>query len=77
VEVNVSRGPHNFKLNDATRFMKAHAKAAGLPVERLRYVLDPKTGRITGDVRNEGEAVAGKNPWDKVLKNAPDKKRPT
>jgi hypothetical protein len=72
----VSKSPHGFKLTDAARFMRAHAKAAGLPVERLRYVLDPSTGRITGDVRNEGEAPAtGANPWDKVLKDAPDKKR--
>ena len=54
----MSKSPHRFKLNDAARFMRAHAKAAGLPVERLRYVLDPSTGRITGDVRNEGDSPA-------------------
>jgi len=81
----MSKARHNFKLSDAARFMKAAAQAAkatGLPPERLSFALNPVTGEITSVVRN---AAAGdgnssnseaSNPWDKVLTNAADQKRP-
>ena len=83
---NMSKGRHAFKLNNAARFMVANAKAAkaaGLPPERLRYVLNPLTGEITSmmaeapataDVNSNSEPS---NPWDKVLTDAADEERPT
>ncbi len=78
---DMSKNRHTFKLNDAARFMKAAAKAAGLPPERLSYVLNPMTGEITALVRDasagDGNSTGkASNPWDKVLTNAADQKRP-
>jgi hypothetical protein len=65
-----------FTKTAVTRFAKGLV-AAGLPAERLRFVLDPKSGKISVDVRDEAPAGEGgdgtANPWDS---HAADQKRP-
>jgi hypothetical protein len=80
----MSKGRHAFKLNNAARFMVANAKAAkaaGLPPERLRYVLNPLTGEITSMMAEAPATADGNcepsNPWDKVLTDAADQERST
>ena len=52
------RGPAMFTKTAVTRFAKGLV-AAGLPAERLRFVLDPKSGKISVDVRDEVPAGEG------------------
>jgi hypothetical protein len=63
------RGRNSFKKLDLQRALLA-TKAVGVPCSII--ITD---GTMTLVPKAVGEAVAGTNPWDKVSKNAPDKKR--
>jgi hypothetical protein len=65
---------HAFKLSDVMRVVKA-ARAAGVDVDQVTVY--PKTGAITvGPAQLGGGANGVANPWDEVLTNAADEKRP-
>jgi hypothetical protein len=66
------RGRNSFKLCDLQRALRA-AKQAGVAVDV--EITDGKMTVVTKQQPGESPVTAGKNPWDKVLKNAPDKKR--
>jgi len=73
----MGRGPCAFKESDLTRAVKA-ARKAGLEVERVEVDRDGKIVIITGKPGASGELNgngSAENPWDEVLKNAPDKER--
>jgi hypothetical protein len=69
----MSASRYAFRLLDAKRFMKA-VIALGVPAEKLRFVLDPKTGRISIDMRDDAPADA-KNPWDEALADLQNQQR--
>ena len=62
----MSSGRYAFRLTDATRFMKA-VIALGVPAEKLRFILDSKTGKIAIDICGEGRPADAANPWDAAL----------
>jgi hypothetical protein len=62
----MSAGRYAFRLSDATRFMKA-VIALGVPPEKLRFVLDSKTGKIAIDMCGEGRPADAANPCDAAL----------
>jgi hypothetical protein len=69
---NPARKPLPFRQREIARAVRA-VQNSGLPISGV--VIDPRTGRIaittgspTGDSSN--------NPWDEVLTNAENKKRP-
>jgi hypothetical protein len=67
----MSTGRHSFKHNDAARLIRATA-AAGLKVKGVTL-----NGRaITVLVDDATATDCGKNPWDQVLEDDTDKKRP-
>jgi hypothetical protein len=67
----VSTGRHSFKHNDAARLIRA-VEAAGKKVKGV--TLSGKTVTVLVDDEIRGGAA---NPWDEVLTDDPDKKRPT
>jgi hypothetical protein len=71
---SMANQPHAFKHRDVVRVVKA-ARAAGVNVDQV--TVDPHTGAITASaaVLTGGDPPAG-NPWDEVLTNASNKKRP-
>jgi hypothetical protein len=41
--------------------------ALGVPAEKLRFILDSKTGKIAIDICGEGRPADAANPWDAAL----------
>jgi hypothetical protein len=69
-----TRGRARFKKRDAVRAVKATMEATGLAVSRVE--IDPHTGKISVIVGEPDRASTTENPWDEVLTDAADKKRP-
>jgi hypothetical protein len=66
------RGPSTFKFCDLSRALRA-AKQAGVEVD-----VEITKGKMTVVTKQGDDSRAtGSNPWDKVLRNAPDKKKRT
>ena len=63
---------HKFKHRDVVRAVKA-VRAAGVDVDQV--TIDPHTGEITVGARLPANDAAN-NPWDEVLVDAEDAKRP-
>jgi hypothetical protein len=72
----MSRRPCTFRQSDLTRAIKA-ARAAGVEIERVEIERD---GRMIV-VMNKGDVPqpngGDTNPWDEVLSDVADKKRPS
>ena len=66
-----------FRQSEVTRALKA-ALAAGVDVERVEI---EKDGRVIVVICKQKAldfpAEGARNPWDEVLNNAPNEKRPT
>lgn len=71
----MSRGRSAFRKRDIIRGVEA-VRAAGVEVERVDFGND---GSFSVVVAKPGEALntADANPWDEVLTDATDKKRPS
>jgi hypothetical protein len=74
-EEPMSAGRYAFRLLDAKRFMKA-VIALGVPAEKLRFVLDSKTGKISIDMRDDAEPTDAANPWTEALAKLPQPTSP-
>jgi hypothetical protein len=61
-----------FKQSEIERAIRG-ARAQGFNVSRIE--IEPRTGKIS-IVAAEPDKNDGANPWNQVLKNAEDKKRP-
>jgi hypothetical protein len=77
----MSRKPYNFKQRDVTRAKKA-AIAAGDPNARIEIDVARRTITIIpGEPPKNGGQAGGDtgtgNPWDEVLTNAANEKRPS
>jgi hypothetical protein len=68
------RGPNKFRKSEATRLCRG-VLAAGLSISRVEC--DPLTGRIVVFPGRPDGVSVGDNPWDEVLDNATDQKRPS
>jgi hypothetical protein len=68
---HMSTGRHSFKHNDAARLIRATA-AAGLKVKGVTLNGSTVTVLVDGAIATDG----GTNPWDQVLEDDTDKKRP-
>jgi hypothetical protein len=58
----MSGSRHAFRLNDATRLIKA-TLAAGFPREQLRVVHDLLGHKISVELRDKGGGGENANPW--------------
>ena len=70
------RAQNRFNSREVARALKA-ARLAGERPERVE--IDPATGRITVIIAQPSEAATSNsnaNPWDEVLQNDTDQKRP-
>ena len=65
----MSRTPSTFKFSDLSRALRAAREA------RVAVDVEITPGKMTVVTKPGDSPVSGKNPWDKVLKNAPDQKR--
>jgi hypothetical protein len=69
-----ARGPTTFKKTAAARFVRG-VMATGLPIASVEC--DTLTGTIRAIVGRPGTSdISEANPWDEVLENAADQKRP-
>jgi len=69
----MARNQHLFKYKDVLRAMRS-ARAGGLAIGGVEVVTkDGTTIRVFG---SKDSAAAQGNPWDEVLTNASDEKRP-
>jgi hypothetical protein len=70
------RSVNRFNSREVARALKA-ARLAGECPDRVE--IDPATGRIAVIIRNPGETTTGNNanPWDEVLKDDANARRPT
>lgn len=69
------RRPSKFKLRDVTRATMG-VRATGLGVSRVEIATDGTIVVIPGGSGEGGNSDAS-NPWDEVLTDAADKKRPS
>jgi hypothetical protein len=75
--VSVTRERNRFRQREITRAIKA-ALAAGVEVDRVEIERDGRVIVILCKHKMLGfQANGDENPWDEVLQNAPDEKRPT
>jgi hypothetical protein len=66
------RKPARFREREVARVVRAAKSAGGERVE-----IDPETGKISVIIAAKpGEADAAKNPWDEVLPDGQNQKRP-
>ena len=66
------RTPNRFRERELARAVRAARAAGGERVE-----IDPATGKISVVIGKSGEAdAANKNPWDEVLPDGQNEKRP-
>ena len=68
----MSRTPSTFKFSDLSRALRA-AKQARVAVDV--EITEGKMTVVTKQGNDDSSRAIGSNPWDKVLKNARDKKR--
>jgi hypothetical protein len=62
-----------FKQSEIERAIRG-ARSQGFNVSRIE--IEPRTGKIAIVAAEPDKDADVKNPWDEVLKNAEDKKRP-
>ncbi len=73
-KTNPNRTRLPFKQSEIERAIRG-VRSMGLPIDRVEIY--PTCGKILIGTSPAGDAVNSKtNPWDEVLSNAEDKKRP-
>jgi hypothetical protein len=72
--IYVGNTVHRFRDRDVKRVIRA-SQMAGIEIGAVE--VDPRTGRITIiPSKSRDDESSDRNPWDEVLTDAPDKKRP-